>query len=320
MPSKSPSTDLSHLPTTTTTTTTTMETLLPPSATETRHLPHNRAANKTAPGDPWQSRRHEVRAVAKKLAAADDPFTCRRMGFACALTGGLDPDAASPCPALAGRHASARAHHFETQLPPLTSRPLAVTVTATAGARRTYKRDRYTPTDLDDDVALAKSAVRMPCDDNSHNTIAAAATAAASPRSVQTESEDAVAERAQVAALYEAGLLYRDAGAGRRLTLDSISHEEPTYAIRTAKPRRRMHGRPGGLELSFSDMGDEESLVQYVMALTASEADAADASSTLSSPTLQAIQEMDDASLESWVVLDKDGAARITLDGSSSRL
>ncbi|TQV99376.1 hypothetical protein V2A60_004854 [Cordyceps javanica] len=321
-----------------------METL-PPSATENRHLPHARNPAKSA-SDPWQSHRHQVRAIAKKLAAADDPFTCHRLGFACALNGGLDADAETPCPALAGRHASVRTHHFERQLQGragpggehlavapgalLGSRPVAAVAAAATsissgqrgGARRTFKRDRYTPADLDDDLALAKSRVRMPCDDDSQNTAkpaAAAAVAAAAPArtsSVHTASADEVADRAQVAALYETGLLYRDAGPrDGRVTLDSIPHDEPAYVVRAAKPRSaRKHGGRGaalssldrGLNLSFSDLGDEESVVQYLMALTASEADAADASSTLSSPTLRAIQEMDDASLETWVVLDKE--------------
>ncbi|EGX91388.1 hypothetical protein CCM_05546 [Cordyceps militaris CM01] len=286
-----------------------METL-PPSATESRHLPHARNPAKSS-SDPWESRRHLIRAVAKKLAAADDPLTCRRLGFACALDGGLAADAETPCPARAGKHASVRTHHFEAQLQGRGAaseemlpggRRVAAAASATSHRhRRPFKRDRryYTPAELDDDVRLAKSSavvVRMP--DNR--------------RAVRTEAAHEVADRAQVAALYETGLLYRDASPrDRRLTLDNIPHDEPMYVVRTAKPRLRKHGQDalgggGGLHLSFSDLGDEESLVQYVMALTASEADAAGASSTLSSPTLRAMQEMDDASLETWVVLDRE--------------
>ncbi|ATY58986.1 hypothetical protein A9K55_002923 [Cordyceps militaris] len=285
-----------------------METL-PSSATESRHLPHARNPAKSS-SDPWESRRHLIRAVAKKLAAADDPLTCRRLGFACALDGGLAADAETPCPARAGKHASVRTHHFEAQLQgrgpaseemlPGGRRVAAAAAAAASATRRPFKRDRryYTPAELDDDVRLAKSSavvVRMP--DNR--------------RAVRTEAAHEVADRAQLAALYETGLLYRDASPrDRRLTLDNIPHDEPMYVVRTAKPRRpRKHalgGGGGGLHLSFSDLGDEESLVQYVMALTASEADAAGASSTLSSPTLRAMQEMDDASLETWVVLDRE--------------
>lgn len=317
---------------------------LPASATESRHLPHARNPAKSS-SDPWQSRRHEIRAIAKKLAAGNDPYTCQKLSFMCALNGGLDADAEQPCPAFTHKHTSVRAHHFELQLQGQTgkgselltiashallgSRSVASAAAAATsissgqrgGARRTFKRDRYTPADLDDDVTLAKSKVRMPCDDNSQNTTKAAASATpARASNVQTETRDSVADKEQVAGLYETGLLYKDANPrNRNLTLDSIAHEEPTYVIRSAKPRTRKHsprgGRTGalsdldlGLNLSFSDLGDEESVVQYLMALTASEADAADASSTLSSPTLRAIQEMDDASSEAWVVLDNESA------------
>ncbi|KAJ4145194.1 hypothetical protein LMH87_004049 [Akanthomyces muscarius] len=323
-----------------------METL-PSSATEHRHLPHARGNPSKSSSDPWQSHRHQVRAIAKKLAAADDPFTCQKLSFMCALNGGLAADAATPCPAFTHKHASVRTHHFELQLQGgagkggellgiasssmLDSRPVAAAAAASTsiypgqrggGARRTFKRDRYTPADLDDDVTLAKSKVPMPCDDNSQNTVRAAASPApTSSSNVQTESVAAVADKAEVAALYETGLLYKDASPrGRGVTLDSIAHDEPTYVMRSAKPRaRKQHGgRPRGtaalsdldlaLNLSFSDLGDEESVVQYLMALTASEADAADASSTLSSPTLRALQGMDDASSEAWVVLDNKSA------------
>lgn len=315
---------------------------LPASATENRHLPHARNPAKSST-DPWQSRRHEVRAIAKKLAAANDAFTCQRLSFMCALNGGLDADSETPCPAFTNKHTSVRAHHFELQLQGKTgkgaellavapdsmlgarsvasaaARATTISSGQRGGARRTFKRDRYTPADLDDDVTLAKSAARMPCDDNSQNT--AKASAAATPKTtsnVQTESMDAVAEKAQVAALYDTGLLYKDAATRRgqpEITLDSISHEEPTYAIRSAKSRGRKQVPRGGLSdldlalnLSFSDLGDEESVVQYLMALTASEAEAADASSALSSPTLRAIQDMEDASSEAWVVLDSENA------------
>ncbi len=310
-----------------------METL-PSAATEQRHLPHSR--NNRAPS-PWQSHRHQVRAIAKKLAATNDKFTCQKQGFMCALNGGLDAHSDMPCPAFTGKHTSVRTHHFEVQLlgstsgrlheiassSLLKSRPVASAAAAATsissghrgGARRTSKRDRYTPADLDDDLTLAKSKEPMPCDDDSQNTAKAAVAATpARTSSVQTESADAVADKAEVAALYEKGLLYEDASPrGSGLTLDSIPHNEP-YVIRPSKPRTRKPrgGRyssdalSDGLNLSFSDLGDEG----VVQALTAA-ADAAaagDASSTVSSPTLRAIQKMEDASSEDWVVLGKEDA------------
>ncbi|KAM3551097.1 hypothetical protein MY1884_007896 [Beauveria asiatica] len=181
------------------------------------------------------------------------------------------------------------------------------------GVRRTSKHDRYSAADLDDDVALAKSRMRMPCDDNSQNTTraAAAATTARTP-SVHTESADNLADKAQIAALRKAGLLYEDTSPrDGRLTLDNISHDEPSYEIRYAKPRTRKHrgaSSAAALNLSYLDLGEDESLIKYGMALSMSEADAADVSSTLTSPALRAVQETGDASLESWVVLDNTNA------------
>lgn len=308
---------------------------IPDTVSQNRHIPH---AFKSAAADPWQSQRHQVRAVAKKLAAANDPFTCQKMSFMCALNGGLATDDPKKlCPAFVHQHTSVRCHHFEQQLQGdaargsdalhvasaavMGSRAVASASSAATsvssgrrgGARRTYKRDRYSRDDLDADVTLAKSRVPMPCDDNSHNTARAAA-ASPAREGVKTASQDVLADKAQDRLLRETGLLYRDGASNRRpdITLDSIPHEEPTYAIRAAKPRPRKHqlGRLSdldlGLNLSFSDLGDDEGAVQYLLALTASEGDAAGVSSTLSSPTLRAIQEMeDDASSEAWVVLDE---------------
>ncbi|KAF1731460.1 hypothetical protein CRV24_007645 [Beauveria bassiana] len=201
----------------------------------------------------------------------------------------------------------------------LQSHPVASAAKSTpsgkrGSVRRMSKRDRYTAADLDDDMALAKSKVRMPCDDNSQNTsrAAAAATTARTTPNVHTESADNIAEKAQIAALRKVGLLYDDASPrDRRLTLDNISHDEPSYVIRPAKPRARKHGGTGSAaspSLSYLDLGEDESLIKYGLALSMSEADAADASSTLTSPALRAIQEMGDATLESWVVLDNTDA------------
>ncbi|KAM3499058.1 hypothetical protein MY10362_007657 [Beauveria mimosiformis] len=216
---------------------------------------------------------------------------------------------------------NARDSAKSSSIDPSHSRPVASAATTAKSIsssqrgclRRTSKRDRYTAADLDDDMALAKSKVRMPCDDNSQNTTraAAAATTARTPN-VHTESADNLSEKEQISVLHKAGLLYEDASPhDRRLTLDNISHDEPSYVIRPAKPRARKHGSAGSaaaLNLSYLDLGEDESLIKYGMALSMSEADAVDVSSTLTSPALRAIQEMGDAGSESWVVLDNTNA------------
>ncbi|KAK2616488.1 hypothetical protein QQS21_000530 [Conoideocrella luteorostrata] len=85
----------------------------------------------------------------------------------------------------------------------------------------------------------------------------------------------------QVADLYRMGLLYDNEQdrCSDNLTLNSIKHDEPLYSIRPAK-RARKHTkagrgfhRPLHLDLSFSDLGDDEVLAQYLIAMTSPDAD-----------------------------------------------
>lgn len=82
----------------------------------------------------------------------------------------------------------------------------------------------------------------------------------------------------QVAHLYRLGLLYdneQDRGSDS-FNLNSIRHEAPLYSIRPNKKHRKAgkpFGRPLHLDLSFSDLGDDEVLAQYLMAMTRPEAD-----------------------------------------------
>lgn len=82
----------------------------------------------------------------------------------------------------------------------------------------------------------------------------------------------------QVAHLYRLGLLYdneQDRGSDS-FNLSSIRHEAPLYSIRPAKKHRKADKpfeRRLHLDLSFSDLGDDEVLAPYLMALTRPEAD-----------------------------------------------
>lgn len=91
----------------------------------------------------------------------------------------------------------------------------------------------------------------------------------------------AVSEDEQVADLYRMGLLYdneQERSGGDSFDLNSIQHDEPTYSIRPAKrARKHNHNRsvqdygvnsPLYLDLSFSDLGDDEAIAQYIMAVT----------------------------------------------------
>ncbi|KAG6034743.1 hypothetical protein E4U19_005509 [Claviceps sp. Clav32 group G5] len=83
----------------------------------------------------------------------------------------------------------------------------------------------------------------------------------------------------QVANLYQMGLLYdaEQENSSDSFTLNSIRHEEPLYSIRPAKRDRkcakagRRFDRRLHLDLSFSDLGEDETLARYLLTLTSAE-------------------------------------------------
>ncbi|KAG6013567.1 hypothetical protein E4U54_006567 [Claviceps lovelessii] len=84
----------------------------------------------------------------------------------------------------------------------------------------------------------------------------------------------------QVAHLYHMGLLYDDTEQDQGsdgFNLNSIRHDEPLYSIRPAKRERKRSKAGSGfnrhlhLDLSFSDLGDDEALAQYLMSLNGAE-------------------------------------------------
>ncbi|EFY97511.1 hypothetical protein X797_007135 [Metarhizium robertsii] len=101
-------------------------------------------------------------------------------------------------------------------------------------------------------------------------------------RRVETANEDQ-----QVADLYRMGLLYDNdeqdrGGGGDSFNLNSIRHDEPLYPIRPARRTRKHKAAKDGfadqalhLNLSFSDLGDDDVLAQYLMAWTRPHADEA---------------------------------------------
>ncbi|KAG5941123.1 hypothetical protein E4U59_001926 [Claviceps monticola] len=102
----------------------------------------------------------------------------------------------------------------------------------------------------------------------------------------------------QVANLYQMGLLYdaEQEHGSDSFTLNSIRHEEPLYSIRPAK-RDRKCAKSGGrfnrrlhLDLSFSDLGEDETLARYLLTLTS--ADNADDNSTETRTSADAAQQL----------------------------
>ncbi|KAG6138931.1 hypothetical protein E4U28_004036 [Claviceps purpurea] len=102
----------------------------------------------------------------------------------------------------------------------------------------------------------------------------------------------------QVANLYQMGLLYdaEQEHGSDSFTLNSIRHEEPLYSIRPAK-RDRKCAKAGGrfdrrlrLDLSFSDLGEDETLARYLLTLTSAEK--ADDNSTETRTSADAAQQL----------------------------
>lgn len=85
---------------------------------------------------------------------------------------------------------------------------------------------------------------------------------------------------AQVAELYSMGLLYDgETRATEPFNLNSIRHEEPVYSIRPAKRARKLNKARGygseqalDLDLSFSDLGNDQTIAHYLMSPSYSEA------------------------------------------------
>ncbi|OAA72305.1 hypothetical protein ISF_01378 [Cordyceps fumosorosea ARSEF 2679] len=174
------------------------------------------------------------------------------------------------------------------QIPPVAHRPRPGRLeTRRAAARvsngRQHTRNRYYHGELDNDVEIARSDIPLPGEGNyrrcpsleRQEAFYHASTAKSNPR-VRRPS---FSEDAQVARLYQKGLLYNDGeAAGGSLELNSIRHSEPTYVVRPAK-RARKNGKQGrrngqtyslepplALNLSFSDIGDDEAIARYFFA------------------------------------------------------
>ncbi|TQV94498.1 hypothetical protein IF1G_06509 [Cordyceps javanica] len=237
----------------------------------------------TAPLVSWA---HEIRRRARILANDNDPQACWREGFACTKYSGL-----RSCPVLSTLEPSARYRHFEQQLQDAYDRNPRSFQTrrhkgpaeARTSDRRLHTRNRFSPNELDNDVALARSTVPLPGERNHRRCPSLERQEAFYDQSTTkakvyvrryTASEDA-----QVAELYHKGLLY-NSGEDLKTAFDlnSIRHNEPTYIIRPAKRARKnaKHKRHDGgtyaleqplhLSLSFSDIGDDEAIARYFFA------------------------------------------------------
>jgi len=232
----------------------------------------------TAPLYSWA---HELRRRARNLAKQNDPQVCWREGFECARYSN-----SRLCPVLSTLEPSTWYHHFERQLQnaynddakSFQTRRLRAPAEARVSGRRLHSRSAYSPKDLDNAVALARSGVPLPGERNHYRRPSlerqeAFYDSSTSKVSVRrcTASEDA-----QVAELYHRGILYNSSEDVKdTLDLNSISHSEPTYIIRPAKRARKSAKHLGDsgdmyslewplhLDLSFSDIGNDEAIARF---------------------------------------------------------
>ncbi|KAJ2979242.1 hypothetical protein NQ176_g3373 [Zarea fungicola] len=229
---------------------------------------------------------HEIRHKAQLLARQNDPEICWRSAFDCTLHAD-----SHICPILSRSDRSARQKHFEEQLKiAYTHNEKAFETTRAttnldlpAYSRRLYTRNRYYPNELDNDVAIARSNIPLPGERNHHRRPSLEREEAfydqtTSKGKVRLQ-RGAASEDAQVAELYRKGILYNTGdGVKSVFDLNSIHHNEPTYIIRPAKRARKggktkRHGGPSytlaqplHLDLSFSDIGDDEAIARYFFA------------------------------------------------------
>ncbi|ATY59819.1 hypothetical protein A9K55_006207 [Cordyceps militaris] len=293
------------------------------------------------PVAPLVSWLHERRRLAGKLVKENDPQICWREGFTCAKNSD-----SHLCPVLRASEPSARQNHFERQLQIVyNNNPKAFQTRrlkaqghgeARVSERRLHNRRRFNPNELDNDVALARSGVPLPGECNNRRCPSLerqeAFYDASTTKGKVHVRRFAASEDAQVAALYHKGLLYNSAEESRTtFDLNSIRHSEPTYIIRPARRGRKSakHGHDDGstyalehplyLNLSFSDIGDDEAIARFFASQQASPEEAIQHASSKDStdsapPPLRIIYELDgsrgsvdiDASQPPDLILDSE--------------
>lgn len=272
-------------------------------AIETEFLPKLDAAERYS----WRRReaaapsgKHLLRASAKKIAQSKHKHACEAFGSKChavafsSLTPRHGACQYSPDLPLDARH------NFEkflynadiVQMPWREGRQ----------RRRNQTRDL---SDGDDDISLARSSVVLPGDGSRRRTPSLERQDAfldTSSRKVRVYKAAAADEDAQIAQLYEAGLLYDEAGSSQPLTLDNIAHDEPVYPIRFIKAARKNGKRCGpktaaennphlSLDLSYSNIGDDERILSLASS-PLSEAAGQGARTRSSSPPLRIVYEL----------------------------
>lgn len=249
---------------------------LPTEAIREKHLPSGRASYK--PKAYRRTRNHIIRSTAKHLAETNNPNLCQELNLPCTgfkwegIEYSADDAVANPAP-------SARRMHIEEDL-------------RTEYAFQDYQPDRSRVIRTRDQWGfdelegkdLARSAVALPSDRNRivrrptlerEDAFRDANTCKANNRQRRN---GLLGEDAEIAELYRLGLLYdNEQDRGEGFNLNSISHDAPLYSVRPSRRLRRSNKAKGyglnplHLDLSFTDLGDNDAIAQYLMSSTAIE-------------------------------------------------
>lgn len=242
----------------------------PAEATQYKHFPFTAASSK--PRLHRRTRNHLIRATAKELSQSKDPNLCNKLHLACSyrpLFGANHYFRPGEQTELKG---GARRIHLENDL------RNEVIINSPSYQYRSRRHRAPWGTDEVEGRDLAKSAVPLPTD---HSRIVRRPTleredafrdANTSKATLRQRGSLPLTEDEQIAELYRMGLLYDDEqDRGDGFNLNSINHEEPIYTIRLAKRARKNKARGYDtdqqlyLDLSFSDLGDNDAIARYLM-------------------------------------------------------
>ncbi|EQL00908.1 hypothetical protein OCS_03378 [Ophiocordyceps sinensis CO18] len=252
---------------------------VPLSVMQNRHIPRRCAVPSRR-----RSFNHVIRASAKRLAQSQDAQARERLGLPCAPA---DDDSATLARGGALRPSleTELRRHWNASRPPPRLRCRNRPNVACGQDEEAEGRD------------LAHSEIPLPCDRfrlvrrptlEREDAFRDASTSARGKVRLRRPLPDA--DDAQIAELYSMGLLYDDADDAvdgqrdsRTLSLNNIRHEQPIYSVRHDRRMRRPskskgpgRDRPLQLEFSFSDLGDDSAIAQYLAATPAQALEAED--------------------------------------------
>lgn len=245
------------------------------SVTATGALPESIGYHKHFPQAPGKvsriTRNHFVRATARRQARGDEPSRRSTAGIPYSfIYGGGSVSADRVRPQLEQdlhREINDRQIHESLRRPLKYRRPHASATAASKWAGVSEGRD------------LASSGIPLPSDQTrivrrrSLEREDAFCDADTYKGNVHIRRAVGSSDDAQVAELYDMGLLYDDSDAAREpFNLNSIRHEEPVYTVRPAKRARKLNKareceleQPLDLDLSFADLGTDEAIAHYLM-------------------------------------------------------